>query len=125
MTMASGTLKVMATPPLPFRSSSSKAASLTWTLPPVDDIRPLRLMRASFSGGTPAGSICSQASVSRSLGPARLNVPLTLGRPGSPDIVDFASSTRSPGSVALRRGIATTPSRASSSIATWRTGCLL
>ena len=112
-------------PPLPLRSSSSKTASLTCTLPPLEAIRPFMLSRASLSAGSDETSISSQASVSRSFGPTRLNSPVTAGRAGSPDKVELACSTMSPGRVAVSFGTATAPPCASSSIATLRIGCLL
>ena len=125
MTTDSGTEKVTVTAPLPLMSSSSKAASLTCTAPPLEPSRPFRLSRASLLGGSEATSIASQCSVSRSRGPTRLNSPSTAGRAGSPDKVERACSTMSPGSVALSLGTATTPPLASSSSATLRIGCLL
>ena len=80
-------------------------ALLTCTLPPVDDMRPLRLSRDSLPAGTDETSIASHCSVSRSFGPTRLNSPATLGFAASPDSVDFACSTRSPGSVADRKSV--------------------
>ena len=125
MTTDNGTLKVTVMPPLPLRSSSSKTASLTCTLPPSDDILPFRLIRVSLLAGTAETSTASQASVSRSFGPTRLKSPATVGRLGSPDMVDLACSTRSPGRVAVSFGTATAPRRASSSSAMLRIGCLL
>jgi hypothetical protein len=75
--------------------------------------------------GTDETSIASQVSVSRSRGPTRLNSPLTAGLAGSPDRVERACTTMSPGKVALSLGTAIVPPLASRSIATLRTGCLL
>ena len=112
-------------PPVPLRSSSSKTASLTCTLPPLDAILPFMLSRVSLLAGSDETSTSSHASVSRSLGPTRLNSPVTAGRAGSPDKVELACSTMSPGRVALSFGTATAPPCASSSITTLRIGCLL
>ena len=125
VTIDSGTPNVTVTPPLPLRSSSSKTASLTCTLPPVEDMRPRRLSLCSLDGGTDETSTASHASVSRSLGPTRLNWPVTPGRAASPVRVDCACRTMSPGKVAASFGTATAPPLASSSSATFRTGCLL
>ena len=112
-------------PPLPLRSSSSKTASLTATLPPVEDILPFMLRRVSLAAGTSDTSTSSHARVSRSLGPSKLKSPDTVGRDGSPDMVDRACSVMSPGKVAVSLGTATAPPRASSSTATSRMGFLL
>ena len=125
VTIDSGTVKVTVTPPLPLRSSSSKTASLTCTLPPVEDMRPRRLSFCSLEGGTDDRSTASQDSVSRNLGPTRLNCPVTPGRAASPVRVDCACRTMSPGSVAVSFGTATAPPLASISSTTLRTGCLL
>ena len=124
VTIDSGTPKVTSMPALPLRSSSSKTASLTCTLPPLEDILPFMLRRVSLLAGNAETSISSQASVSRSLGPTRLKSPETAGRAGSPEKVELACNTMSPGKVALSLGTATTPALASSSITTLRTGCL-
>jgi hypothetical protein len=87
-------------------------------------MRPLRLSRVSLSAGICETSTSSHFRVSRSLGPTRLNSPLTVGRLGSPDMVDLACSTMSPGSVALSLGTATAPPLASRSSATARIASL-
>lgn len=123
--METGTLMVATTPAVPLRSSSSKTASVTWMLPLDEAMRPLRLSFVSLLAGTDETSTSSHFSVSRSFGPVRLKSPLTVGRAGSPDMVDFACRTMSPGKVAVRRGTATAPPLASSSTATLRIDCLL
>ena len=125
VTTDSGTLKVTVMPPLPLRSSSSKTASLTCTLPPFDAIRPFRLIRVSLLAGTDETSTASQASVSRSFGPTRLKSPATVGRVGiaRQGRLGLQHQVARQGGGKLRHGDGA--ARASSSSAMLRTGCLL
>jgi hypothetical protein len=75
-----GTVKVTTMPPVPLRSSSSKTASVTCTLPAFEAILPFKLSCVSLSAGTDETSIPSHDRVSRSLGPPRLKSPDTVGR---------------------------------------------
>src|SRR5260370_4910215 len=83
VTTESGTLKVTTTPPLPFTSSSSKAASVTCTLPPAEAMRPLRLSRVSLLAGISETSTSSHFKGSRNFGPTWLHSQVTVGLPGS------------------------------------------
>ena len=81
--------KVATTPAVPFRSSSSRRHRDLELVGPLEAILPRRLNLVSLSGGTPARSTLSQASVSRSFGPTRLDSPLTCGRAASPEMVEI------------------------------------
>jgi hypothetical protein len=118
-----GTPKLTTRPPATFRSSSWTVASGTCTSPLLEVIRPLKLRVFNLSGGRVETSMASHLSVSRSLGATRLNSPEAVGRAVSPDSVDLAWITMSPGRVASSFGTATAPPRASSSSETLRTAC--
>ena len=121
----SGTAKATTMPPEPLRSSSSTVASVTCTLPPIEPMRPFMASRVSLPAGIAETSTASHARVSRRRGPTRLKAPDAVGRAGSPDRVELACTTRSPGRVAVNFGTATAPPRASSCSATPRTGLVL